>query len=80
MDFIDLLRYKYSGSGLTYGQIILRASVNPKVDRIERVITTSTVLLLYVILQRFYDGLLWTATLKHCVLIHFEDKTTMPLM
>lgn len=81
-DFIDSLRYKYSSSGLTYGlffwrtaliQIILRASVNPKVDRISQVITTSTVLLLYVIFQGFYDGLLWTTILKNCVLIHFED-------
>lgn len=53
--------------------IILRASVNPKVDRISQVITTSTVLLLYVIFQGFYDGLLWTTILKNCVLIHFED-------
>lgn len=81
-DFIDSLRYKCSSSGLTYGLffwrtalilIFLRASVNPKVDRISQVITTSTVLLLYVIFQGFYDGLLWTTILKHCVLIHFED-------
>ncbi len=46
------------------------------VHRIEQVITTSTVLLLYVIFQVFfcYDSVLWTKILEHCVLIHFEDK------